>query len=330
MVMSVLLVILVPGLIMLIITRYVVKPLDNLVEGTVRVARGEMNVNLPVNSKDEIGKLAISFNRMVEQVEQFQRELRAMNENLERRVEQKAEKLKVAQRQIIQTEKMSSLGRLAAVIAHEINNPISGLVVFINLLQRQLDREELSQEDKNKMLKRLVLMESEAKRCGKIVSELLAFSHEEKKMVRCNIREVLDRTVSIMELRTRDKRVDIAVAFAEEIPQLTCDPGKIQQVFMNLIQNAIEAMPEGGEIRITGRHESEPNTIVIEVRDSGIGIPASHLPHVFEPFYSSKDQGQSVGIGLFVVYGVIEQHNGTIKVDSREGEGTVFTITLPV
>ena len=329
-VVSLLLVILVPGLIMLTITRYVVRPLDNLVEGTVRVARGELDVNLPVHSKDEIGKLAISFNRMVEQVQQFQKELRTMNENLERRVEQKAEKLKVAQRQIIQTEKMSSLGRLAAVIAHEINNPISGLVVFINLLQQPLDRETLSEDDRNKMIKRLGLMESEAKRCGKIVSELLAFSHEEKKMVRCSMQEIVGRTVSIMQLRTRDRNVDIAVHIAEDIPQLVCDPGKIQQVIMNLLQNAAEAMPEGGEVRITGRRQVEPEAVILEVKDNGIGIPASHLPHVFEPFYSSKDHGQSVGIGLFVVYGVVEQHNGTIHVESREGEGTTFTITLPV
>lgn len=327
---SLLLTILVPGLIMLFTTRVVVRPLNNLVEGTIRVAKGELDVNLPVHSRDEVGKLAKSFNRMVEQVHHFQNELREMNENLEKRVEQKAEKLKMAQRQIIQNEKMSSLGRLAAVIAHEINNPISGLVVFINLLQKQLDREVVSEEDKIKIIKRLALMESEAKRCGKIVSELLAFSHEEKKLIMCRLAEIVDRTVTIMQLRTRDRDVEIKVEMAHDLPEMKCDPGRIQQVLMNLLQNAAEAMPDGGEVRISATRCSTENCIVLKVQDNGIGIPASHLPHVFEPFYSSKDHGQSVGIGLFVVYGVIEQHGGTIKVESKEGQGTTFVMTLPI
>ncbi len=327
---SLLLAILVPGLIMLMTTRIVVRPLDNLVEGTVRVARGELDVSLPADSKDELGKLASSFNTMVEQVKHFQNELKEVNEGLEKRVEQKAEKLKVAQRQIIQTEKMSSLGRLAAVIAHEINNPISGLVVFINLIQKQLAREEISDGDKKKILERLELMEAEAKRCGSIVSELLSFSHEEKKLVKCRVSEIVKRTVHIMELRTRDRDVEIKVDISGELPEIKCDPGRIQQILMNLLQNAIEAMPDGGEVRITGTRCPQETCIVLKVEDNGIGIPASHLPHVFEPFYSSKDQGQSIGIGLFVVYGVIEQHGGTITVESKEGEGTTFVMTLPI
>ncbi len=330
MLISLVFVLLVPGLIMVFMKRYVVQPLHRLVEGTNRVSRGELDVVLPVTTEDEIGKLAASFNDMVEKLQQFQTELQGWNRELEQRVQHKTEKLKVAQGQIIQAEKMSSLGRLSAVIAHEINNPISGLVVFIHLLQKQLDKETLSDEDRLRMLKRLALMESEAKRCGQIVSELLAFSREEKKMIPSDIGEIIRRTVSIMELRVKDRELVVLPDVEEGLPKIECDPGKIQQVLMNLIQNGIEAIPDGGEVRVRARYLKESNQVEIQISDTGIGIPESHLAHIFEPFYSSKDQGQSVGIGLFVVYGVVEQHNGTIDVVSREGQGTTFIIKLPV
>lgn len=329
-VVSLVFMLLVPGLIMVFMKRYVVQPLNRLVDGTNRVSRGEVDVVLPVNTDDEMGKLAASFNDMVEKLRQFKTELQGWNRELEERVRRKTEKLKVAQGQIIQAEKMSSLGRLSAVIAHEINNPISGLVVFIHLLQKQLDKESLSDEDRQRMMKRLALMESEAKRCGQIVSELLAFSREEKKMVPSDIGDIINRTVSIMELRVKDRELAVVPDVEAELPGIECDPGKIQQVLMNLIQNGIEAIPDGGEVRVKARHLKADNQVEIKVSDTGIGIPESHLAHIFEPFYSSKNQGQSVGIGLFVVYGVVEQHNGTIDVTSNEGQGTTFTIKLPV
>jgi len=319
----------VPFLIMVLIKRYVTWPLRQLVQGTRMVSRGEFNLDLPTHAADEIGELARSFTKMVERIQAFKEELEDWNRELEARVAQKAEKLKIAQQQILQAEKMSSLGRLAAVIAHEINNPISGLVVFINLIRKQLEKEDLQEADREKIQKRLALMESEAKRCGAIVSELLAFSREENKMVSCRLSELIERTVSIMRLRTKDRQVDIEVQVEEGVPDITCDPGKIQQVIMNLIQNGMEAMPDGGQIRIGVRYVADEGQVEITVSDTGIGIPENYLHHIFEPFYSSKDNGQSIGIGLFVVYGVVEQHHGTITVDSREGEGTTFTIRLP-
>ncbi len=315
----------------LFLKKLITDPLWQLVENTKKISKGDFNIKLPVNKKDEIGELARSFKKMVVRIQEFKEKLEGLNRELEKRVEEKAAKLKLAQKTIIQAEKMSSLGRLAAVIAHEINNPISGLVVFINLLRKQVEKGNLTEKDLEKMNKNLIIMESEAKRCGKIVSELLAFSRSESQILPTDISEILKRSVEIMKLRIRD-RDDIVIKLDIEpsLPLIKCDAGKMQQVFMNLIQNAIEAMPMGGEIDIKAFFDRENRQVQIHINDTGVGIPEEYLAHIFEPFYSSKENGQSIGIGLFVVYGVIEQIGGKITVDSEVGKGTSFKIYLPV
>lgn len=314
--------------IMIFIRKYVTRPLKQLVDSTKKVSRGDFELDLPLHSSDEIGELAKSFNEMVGRIQRFQEELETLNRNLEIRVASETGKLKVAQQQIVQAEKMSSIGRLAAVIAHEINNPIAGLVTFTRLLLKQLDKKVFDDIEKAKMKERLALMESEAVRCGGIVSELLTFTREAKKMMECRLEEIIRRSASIVDLKARDNNSQITLDIGENLPSLLCDPGKIQQVLMVLLHNAIEAMPMGGETQIKAR-AVEDNVIELRVSDDGIGIPKEHLPHVFEPFYSSKDQGQSVGIGLFVAYGVIDQHHGTIEVISEPGNGTEVIVRLP-
>ncbi|PJB78232.1 MAG: hypothetical protein CO090_07195 [Acidobacteria bacterium CG_4_9_14_3_um_filter_49_7] len=326
---SLLFILLLPALIMLFIKKHVSRPLRQLLVSTDQIARGDLDCKVDIVSRDELGQLALSFNKMLERLVAFKTEIEGWNEELEERVTQKTMQLKEAQSQIIQAEKMSSLGRLAAVIAHEINNPISGLIVFINLLQKSMDKEELTEADRVKVIKRLGIMESEAKRCGHIVSELLSFSRAEQKMMDCNIAEIVERSVSILKFKTKDKQISLNLNVEPDIPEIRCDPGKIQQIIMNLVQNAIEALPQGGEIDISAQYVKEKKQLKLVFHDNGIGIPEEFLPHIFEPFYSSKDNGQSVGIGLFVVYGVIHQHNGAIEVDSAEGKGTTFTIFLP-
>ncbi len=323
-------VIVLSSLIVYFLEKKVTYPIRQLMISTREISVGNFDVVLPVDKEDEIGELARSFKKMVVRIQEFKEKLEGLNRELEKRVEEKAAKLKIAQKTIIQAEKMSSLGRLAAVIAHEINNPISGLVVFINLLRKQVEKGNLSEKDLEKMNKNLAIMESEAKRCGTIVSELLAFSRSESQILPTDISEILRRSIEIMKLRIRDREdIVIKVDIEPSLPLIKCDAGKMQQVFMNLIQNAIEAMPVGGEISIKAFHNKEENKVEIEISDTGVGIPEEYLPHIFEPFYSSKENGQSIGIGLFVVYGVIEQIGGRITVDSKVGKGTTFKISLP-
>ncbi len=326
---SALFVIVLSSLIVFFLKRQVTYPIHQLVEATKAIGIGNFDIDMPVEKRDEIGELARAFEKMIKRLVAFKKELEGWNRELEKRVEEKTEKLKIAQKKIIQAEKMSSLGRLAAVIAHEINNPISGLIVFINLLKKQVEKGELNEKELERMYKNLALMESEAKRCGKIVQELLAFSRRETEIIPCDIREIIDRAISLMKIKTKDMDIKILTEYEDKLPKVKCDPSKMQQVFINLIQNAIDAMPLGGTIKITARFNEKRKGVEIGVSDTGVGIPEEYLSHIFEPFYSSKDNGQSVGIGLFVVYGVIEQVGGRINVDSKVGKGTTFTICIP-
>lgn len=312
-----------------LIKKHVTYPINQLVEGTKQVSKGNFDFYLPVEKNDEIGELARAFEKMVRRIEAFKEELEGWNRELEKRVEEKTKKLKIAQRKILQAEKMSSLGRLAAVIAHEINNPISGLIVFINLLKKQVEKGDLSERELERMYKNLALMESEAKRCGTIVSELLAFSRKESEIIPCDINEIIEKSVSLMRLNIKDKNIVINVETEENMPKAKCDPSKMQQVFINLIQNAIDAMPMGGTITIKTKWNEKRKGISVTISDTGVGIPEEYLSHIFEPFYSTKDNGKSIGIGLFVVYGAIEQIGGRISVESEVGKGTTFKICIP-
>ncbi|BBB32023.1 two-component system, NtrC family, sensor kinase [Thermotomaculum hydrothermale] len=316
-------------LIVFLLKRQITFPIRQLVQSTKAISVGDFNLDLPTEKKDEIGELAKAFEKMVKRIEEFKKELEGWNRELEKRVEEKTQKLKVAQKKILQAEKMSSLGRLAAVIAHEINNPISGLIVFINLLKKQIERGDLSERELERMYKNLALMESEAKRCGKIVSELLAFSKRESEIVPCDIVEIINRAVSLMQIKLKDSDIKIETEFAEKLPKVKCDPSKMQQVFINLIQNAADAMPLGGKITIKAEYNEKRKGVQVSLSDTGVGIPEEYLSHIFEPFFSSKDNGQSIGIGLFVVYGVIEQIGGKITVESEVGKGTTFNICIP-
>ncbi len=312
------------SIIILTIRKFITNPIKILVNGTNKVASGNFNVKLSIKNRDEIGKLAWAFNIMVEKIDE-------LTKKLEKKVEIKTEKLQLAQKRIVEAEKMSSLGRLAAVIAHEINNPISGLVVFINLIRKQLKKESLSQKEINKIEEQLKLMESEAKRCGNMVTELLAFSRNEfGSMHPVNVKKTILKACKMMELKIKDKNIFIKTDIHENLPIVKGDPNKLQQVFMNLIQNSIDAMPMGGEINIRAKYNENENNIEIEVKDEGIGIPKEHLKHIFEPFYSSKEDGKGVGIGLFVVYGIINQFGGNISVSSEINRGTTFFIKLPI
>ncbi len=322
-------VIVLSSLIVFFLKKQITYPIRQLVASTKAISVGDFDIVLPVDKKDEIGELARAFQKMVKRLEAFKEELEGWNRELEKRVAEKTEKLRIAQKKIIQAEKMSSLGRLAAVIAHEINNPISGLIVFINLLKKQVERGDLSDRELERMYKNLALMENEAKRCGKIVQELLAFSKRETEIVPCDIKEVIDRAVSLMKIKIKDMDIKIVTEYQEDLPKVKCDPSKMQQVFINLIQNAVDAMPLGGTVKIEALYNEKRKGVEIKVSDTGVGIPEEYLSHIFEPFFSSKDNGQSIGIGLFVVYGVIEQIGGRISVNSEVGKGTTFTICVP-
>ncbi|MGD9039039.1 MAG: response regulator [Desulfobacteraceae bacterium] len=253
----------------------------------------------------------------------FFRDLREM-----RKLEQECED----QVRLLQHHKMISLGRLAASVVHEINNPLAGILNYIRLMIKILGREASPKpESLEKFQKYLGLVESETGRCSKIVSNLLAFSRKSTmEFTEVSVLELLEKSIMLSQHKMDLQNIQVRTELEEKIPAIWGDFNQIQQCVINLIFNAIDAMPEGGTLTIRCGHIQAKGVVNIGVEDTGSGISEEHLPHIFEPFYSTKTEGNGLGLGLATVYGIIDRHKGTITVESEVGKGTLFTITLPV
>jgi two-component system NtrC family sensor kinase len=242
-----------------------------------------------------------------------------MAESIERR-EQQLDRL--TKQQIGRSEKLASIGRLAAGIAHEINNPLTGVLTFAHLIRdRQVD-ESQDRED-------VELIIQETQRAAEVVQGLLDFARERPvTKAQLDVNAVIQRIVRLVENQKEMRRVHIEQQYAENLPDILGDANQLQQVLLNLFLNAAAAMPEGGILSVATRVEDAQITIV--VADDGCGIEPEHLDQIFDPFFTTKPVGQGTGLGLSVSYGIIDQHGGSIEVESEPGRGSVFTIRLPV
>lgn len=237
------------------------------------------------------------------------------------------DKLEATQRNLIQMEKLTSLGQLAASIAHEVNNPIAGVLVYTQLLAKKLTADTLAKE---KALDYLSKMESELTRSSRIIRNLLDFSRESKPALRLvNLNEVIDRAFSLVAHSAQMQHVEVVKNLSPTLPEVMADPDQLQQVGTNLMLNAIQAMPEGGTLTVDTSADSG-GQIKIEVKDTGCGIPQENLQRLFTPFFTTKKEVKGVGLGLAVSYGIIQRHQGKIEVDSEVGKGTTFRVYLPV
>ena len=240
------------------------------------------------------------------------------------------QELKVAQEQILHREKLASLGKQAATIAHEINNPISSVLTYIKLMRRILTGPPFPEQRVPDLQRYLKTMETETARCGEIVKNLLGFSRQTKpKKEWVDFSRVFEKAVALMNHNLNLKGITVIQNPIFSIPLVPCDAKQMQQVFVNLIGNAAEAMPQGGVITLEASYQPAANQVLFQIRDNGIGIPPEHLPNIFEPFFTTKDEIKGVGLGLSVVHGIISEHGGQITVESRPGEGTCFSIRLP-
>ena len=232
---------------------------------------------------------------------------------------------------LLQQHKMMSLGRLAASVVHEVNNPLAGILNYLRLMIKILNRDSMGQEQIEKFRTYLTTVERETGRCSKIISNLLAFSRKSRmEFSRVGIDELLERCIMLSQHKMDLQNIRIKTRFDKQIPPVWGDFNQIQQCVINLIFNAIDAMPDGGTLTMESSFRPDRGLVEIKIGDTGHGISSEDLPYIFDPFYSTKTEGKGLGLGLSTVYGIIDRHKGTITVESESEKGTLFIIKLPV
>ncbi len=314
------------------IRRGLQKPISLLCAGTRRIAAGDLDSRVKVCGHDELAELAEAFNHMAEDLSAARREVTQWSQNLERKVAEKAVELQQAQRQVLHMEKMASLGKLSATVAHEINNPLTGMLVYAELSRRDLQEQPLDPAVREEVMGYLSVIERECRRCGGIVQNLLFFAKRSgASMSLIDLNDIVRQSLMLVQHHLKMSGLKLKAQFLEADSRITADGGQLQQALVALLVNAVEAMsglPEGrGELVVSLYDMAD--SVRIDVGDNGIGIPSDVLPQIFEPFFSTKEAENGVGLGLSVVYGIVQRHGGRIDVDSQVGSGTTFHLTLP-
>jgi len=319
------------GLVAAIMYRSVYRPTTALRLGTERLAAGDLSVAIDVHRTDELGLLATSFNRMAGSLRDADAELREWSHTLEDRVRQKTRELEQLNAQLVQVEKSASLGRMAATVAHELNNPLTGILTYAKLTARRLGRLLPEGEDRQRLLDTLEMIQAESMRCGNIVRDLLTYARQGSAEFRAaSLHELVDRGLKLVAHHVELRGIVAERALTLSDDRVVCDPDQVEQALIALLVNAVEAMGEGGRLTVrTWADEGAPGSVRLSVRDTGVGIPPEVQRRIFDPFFSTKQEAKGVGLGLAVVYGIVQRHEGRIEVESRPGEGTTFTITLP-
>jgi two-component system NtrC family sensor kinase len=312
----------------LFIYRVVRRPVRKLRRGMRKIASGDLDARIQLDSNDELGELAETFNLMAGDLKTAREELQEWAHKLEERIQQKSSALDQAQSQLIHMEKMASLGKLSASVAHEINNPLFSILTYAKLIRRRIDEGELNEEAAMALRKQVIVIENESSRCGDIVKGLLDFSHRTGVEFEPNsLRRIIERALSMLRHHLEMRQIDVTREYNCENDELLCDGRQIQQAIIAPCINSIEAMPQGGTLTI--RTSSDDSTVTVAIIDTGVGIPREVISRIFEPFFTTKEGEAGLGLGLAVAYGVVQRHAGWIDIDSVRDRGTTLSITLP-
>ena len=318
----------------LLVRRLISVPLDDLGAGAKRLASGDLEHPIPVRSADELGQLAGSFNAMTAALKKSEQQLREWARTLEEKVEARTRELRIAQAETLRGEKLASVGLLAAGIAHELNNPLTGVLTFSHLVREKMPEGSPEAEDMDLVIR-------ETRRCASIIRRLLDFAREkapEKKYVDLN--QVIEDTVSIVDVQARVRDIEIRLDLDRELPKVWADGDLVKQVVMNMLVNSQQAIDGGGSITVQSRRckearSAEPGAaavpmVELAITDTGCGIPEKDLRRIFDPFFTSKEVGKGTGLGLSVSHGIVAAHGGSIEVQSKVGEGSTFRVYLPI
>ncbi len=304
----------------------VVRPVTHLLHGVKRLSAGDLDHRVTIFAHDEIGALKTSFNTMTRALAHARTERDKLLAGLEEQVKERTAALEKAQDHLIQTEKLSSLGRLSASIAHEINNPLAGILTTSKLLTRTFEQEPETPR-RALALRLLALVQRETERCSAIVRNLLGFARERAVSVAdTDVHAALEEALFLAGNQFALQNIRVERAYGT-VSSMQGDIGQLRQAFANVALNAGDAMPDGGTLRVRTDYLAGEDALAIEFRDTGVGIPPQQLPKVFDPFFTSKTMG--TGLGLSVVYGIIERHGGHVTIESQVGVGTTVTMWLP-
>jgi two-component system NtrC family sensor kinase len=312
---------------------FVTRPIHRLMEANVALGRMDLEHPIEIASSRELWSLANSFNLMRERLREALGEINRAAQELEAKVAERTAQLQQAQRRLLKADRLASLGQLAASVAHEINNPLSGVLNFSALMGRILRDDGIPRERVPEFRGYLERVTEQTARAGRIVSDLLSFSRRSKpQRAPSDLNAIVRTTVGLVSHKLKLLSVEAALDLDEALPPLPCDPSQVQQVVLNLVMNGAEATRSrgAGRVSVATRRSEDGESALLAVTDDGEGIPKEALERIFEPFFTTKDDGKGVGLGLAVVYGIVESHGGRIEVRTAGGRGTTFEVILPI
>lgn len=306
----------------IVLAQRISRPIHDMAEAAGKVAEGDYSPRVDYTSPDEIGDLVDRFNRMIQELARTTQELKDWAANLESKVEDRTTQIKAMQNQLLQAEKLAAIGKLAAGVAHEINNPLTGILTSGSLMLEDVSPDDPRYEE-------LKIIVDETLRCRKIVKGLLDFARQTKPLKQAvNLNQVIADVMNLVGKQAAFRDIDVHMDLTSDLPSIMADQDQMRQVVLNSVLNAAEAMPHGGELWFRSRLDPVSKTVQVSIADSGPGIPDDIKDKIFDPFFTTKKTG--TGLGLAIAYGIVDRHGGTISIESRPGRGTTVVFKLPI
>jgi len=302
----------------------ITRPIGEMVSATQNIIAGRFDQEVHSDSPSELALLAQSFNAMLKSLRQMKADLEEWGRTLEQKVHQRTEELVAMQARVAQSERLASLGMLAAGVAHEVNNPLGGILALTGLTLEDLPPDDPNRENLAEVIR-------QTERCRDIVKGLLEFSRQSKGNTEpVDLNKILQNTLSLVEKQALFFNIKVVWELDPQLPRVIADRSQFQQVFMNILMNAVQAMDEHGTITIRTGRDRTGESVEVAISDTGAGIPPGQIDRIFDPFFTTKESSQGTGLGLSIAYGIVTNYHGTISVQSEVGKGSTFTIRMPV